>query len=121
MVKEKHSITMVTFIKVNFWKVKGVEKDYIHSKKYSNMLGNGSIIVFGDKENSWRMSKHFLKEVLKKVWSMEMENIDMIMEIIFKEIILKMVKEAKENIILVKVVFLNLNLILHLLKFLKYI
>ena len=52
---------------------------------------------------------------------MEMENIDMIMEIIFKEIILKMVKEAKENIILVKVVFLNLNLILHLLKFLKYI
>jgi len=52
---------------------------------------------------------------------MEMENIDMIMVIIFKEIILKMVKEAKENIILVKVVFLNLNLILHLLKFLKYI
>jgi hypothetical protein len=34
--------------------------------KSTNMLDNGNIIVFGDKENYIKMIKHFLKDILKK-------------------------------------------------------
>jgi hypothetical protein len=51
---------------------------------------------------------------------MDLENINIKMEIILREIILRMKKEAKENIIFMKVEFYNLNLILGPLRFQKY-
>jgi hypothetical protein len=52
---------------------------------------------------------------------MDKVNSNMIMEITLKEIILKIRKEEKENIILIKEGFFNLNSILTLHRFLKYI
>jgi hypothetical protein len=52
---------------------------------------------------------------------MDKVNSNMIMGIALKEIILKIRKEEKENIILIKGEFFNLNSILILHRFLKYI
>lgn len=120
MEKEEHNITMVMFIKVNFQRVKDVGMVFICSTKYINTSASGNIIVFGEKESFSRMKKYFFRGTLKKGWSMDKENINMKMVTILKEITLKIAKEAKESIILVKAVSLNHNLILHPLKYLKY-
>lgn len=89
--------------------------------KFTNMLVNGKRIAFGDKESFLEINKYFFKEILRKVWSMVKESLNMITEMFLKETILKIKKEEKGNIILAKDVFYNHNLILILLKYQKFI
>lgn len=63
--------------------------------KSINILGSGKKIVFGVKENFLEMKKFSLKAYFKRVLNMEMGNINMIMGIYLKEIILRIRKEEK--------------------------
>ena len=100
------------YIKEILKEEKGKEMDHILLIKFLNMLEIGKKTLFLGKEDCLEMENYFFKEISKWVLNMGLGNINMIMETLLKVIILKMKKEAKENIILSKVEYYNHNLIL---------
>lgn len=87
--------------------------------RYINIWVNGNTTAFGGKENYTKINKFFSRECSRKDWNMDKGDSSMTMAIISKEIILKMRKEEKENIISVKAVFSSHNLIQTHLKYQK--
>lgn len=118
---EKPFTTMVMCIRDNLSKDKGVGLEPIGLTRFINILVTGNIIAFGEKVNSIKMMMSFFKDSLRKGWNMAKVNINMKMVTISKEITLKTKKGERENIILVKVEYCNLNLTLILLKYRKFI
>lgn len=118
---EKPFTTMVMCIRDNLSKDKGVGLEPIGLTRFINILVTGNIIAFGEKVNSIKMMMSFFKDSLRKGWNMAKVNINMKMMTISKEITLKTKKGERENIILVKVEYCNLNLTLILLKYRKFI
>lgn len=93
---------------------------YIYLIKFIVMKVIGKIIVFMEMVDFLKIINCFFKDSFKMDLNMVMVNTNILMGISLKENTLRIKKEAKEGILLIREEFYNLILILILPRFLKF-